>query len=451
MSGRTSQQSGRPTVFSTIFTASCIIFLLTFSPGLTFASQILDLDGVTERALENSHDVKLSSLDIHISRSMQKRAYSLYYPTFNARWNSEYVKDLSGGAPQVTAIGDTIISESTYYHNSLSVAASYNLFDFGSTRKKVFIAKKDVDVKMMVYIRQIRDIKIKVLNLYTDLLTSRKELEAKKELLSLYKELSLTKERLYFAGAISKIEMVDEALSVVKTLEAIDNLELRLKTVLQDLSFYTGEDYDANSVKVQEFEGCEQDYENSFNPEKSPEFRMYALEIEKKKAELDILKRERFPQFGLYSRYVWYGQDRNNYEASVNDIRDRNYFIGISATLPIFEGFKTNAEMEKTALEIERLKVEKQKKLAELINRHAKLNETRVMHIRGLENQKDMLAKVEEKLSMTKRLAEQNVADLIELLNRRIELINQRLELTKTMITKVATIKELQMLSEGVN
>jgi len=427
------------------------VFLLILFSGISFASQTLDLDSLTERALENAHDVKLSRLDVRISRSMQKRAYSLYYPTFNARWNSEYVKDLSGGVSQVTAVGDTIIGENTMYQNSLSVAASYNLFDFGSTGKKVFIAKKDVDVKTMVHIRQIRDIKIKVLNLYTDILINYRELEAKKELLSLYKELSITKERMHSAGMISKIEMVDEALKAVKTLDAIDNLRLKLKAVLQDLSFYTNEKYDADNLRVQAFEDCGENYENNFNPEKSPEFSIYALEIEKKKAELDILKRERFPQFGLYSRYVWYGQDRNNYELSVKDIRDRNFFVGVSATLPIFEGFKTDAETEKAVLEIERLKTEKQKKLAELVNRHAKLDETRRMYIVGLETQRDMLAKVEKKLSMTGRLTEQKIIDLIDLLNQRVELVNQKFEMTKTVITNISAIKELQIISQGVN
>ncbi|MCX5805958.1 MAG: TolC family protein [Proteobacteria bacterium] len=428
-----------------------LLTAITLSPFHIFAAQTLDLEGVTERALKNAHEVKLSGIDIDISQAMKKRAYSLYYPTLSARWNSEYAKDLSGGTPQVTVVGDTIIGDNTKYQSSLSLAASYTLFDFGSTGRKVLIAKKDVDAKRTVFIQQVRDIKIRVLNLYTDLLIVSKELEAKMELLSLYKELSLTKERLYSAGTISKIEVVDEALKAVKTLDAIDNLKLRLKALLQDLSFYTGDSYDADSLRIQEFQGHNEDYANDFNAEKSPEFKIYGLEIEKKKAELDILKREQLPQFGLYSRYVWYGQDRDNYDTSVKDLRERNYYVGISATMPIFEGFKRSADMEKTALEIDRLKIEKQKKLAELANRHAKLDETRRMYMKGIETQKDMLSKVEEKLFMTGRLTEQKVIDWIDLLNQRIELVNQRFELVKAISTKVSTIKELQILSEEIN
>jgi len=455
VSERTSQsrhkRDVRPTVFPTVFTASCIIFLFTLFSNITFAAQILDLERVTELALKNAYDVKLSNIDIDISQAMKKRAYSLYYPTLNVRWNSEYAKDMSGGTSQVTVVGDTIIGDNTRYQNSLSLAASWNLFDFGSTGRKVLIAKKDVDVKKTIFIQQVRDIKIKVLNLYTDLLIVYKELEAKKELLSLYRELSLAKERMYSAGMISRIEVVDEALKAVKTLDAIDMLRLKLKGLLQDLSFYTGDDYDENSLWIEGFEEHEDDYANDFEAEKSPEFKIYSLEIEKKRAELDILKREQLPQFGLYSRYVWYGQNPDNYDASIRDVRERNYYVGISATMPIFEGFKRSSEMQKATLEIDRLKIEKQKKLAELTNRHAKLNETRRMYVKGIETQKDMLTKVERKLTMTGRLTEQKVVDFVDLLNRRIELINQRFELTKAINTRVSTIKELQILSEEIN
>jgi outer membrane protein len=433
--------------FSILF----VINLLILSLGISFAAQTLDLDGVTDLALKNAHEVKLSVIDIDISQAVKRGAYSIYYPTLNARWNSEYAKDLSGGTSQVTVVGDTIIGDNTKYQSSLSLVASYNLFDFGSTGRKVLIAKKDVDAKRTVFIQQVRDIKIKVLNLYTDLLIVYKELETKKELLSLYKELSLTKERLYSAGTISKIEVVDEALKAVKTLDAIDNLKLKLKALLQDLSFYTGDSYDTDSLRIQEFQGHDEDYANHFDAEKSPEFKIYGLEIEKKKAELDIMKREQFPQFGLYSRYVWYGQDRDNYSTSLKDLRERNYYIGISATIPIFEGFKKSAEMEKTTLEIDRLKIEKQKKLAELANRHAKLDETRRVYIKGIETQKDMLTKVEDKLYMTGRLTEQKVVDWVDFLNQRIEMVNQRFELVKTISTKVSAIKELRILSEGIN
>jgi len=427
------------------------VLLLIIIPLTCYPVQTLDFESTVENALKNAHDVRISGLDIQISTSARKKAYSLYYPTLSAKWNSEYVKDLTGGtAQQVTAVGNTVVVENTMYQSLLSVGASYNLFDFGSTGKKVFIANKDVDVKRTVYSQSVRDIKLKVLSLYSELLINSRELETKKELLGLYKELSLTKERLFHAGTISKLEMVDEALKVVKTVDAIENVKLKLKTLLQDISFYTGKKYDGEDILVFDFAGNDEDHRGDFNVEKSPEAKIYNLEIEKKKAELEILKNDRLPQFGLYSSYMWYGSDLNTYGDAMTSIKPRNYFVGISATWPLFEGFKTTADMEKATLEIERLKTEKNKKLAELTNRYTKTDEMRRTGKAGIENQKEMLTKVQANLSMSERLTEQKVTERVDFLNRKVELVNQRFELAKVTITRVSAVKELNILAEEV-
>ncbi|MCX5814997.1 MAG: TolC family protein [Proteobacteria bacterium] len=448
----------RPLLYAIRYTLSAIsrctlyaLSLLIVFPQPALPAQTLDFESVVEEALKNAHDVRISGLDIQISTSARKKAYSLYYPTLSAKWNSEYVKDLTGGtAQQVTAVGNTVVVENTMYQSLLSVAASYNLFDFGSTGKKVLIANKDVDVKRTIHNQSIRDIKLKVLSLYSDMLISFKEFESKKELLALYKELSLTKERLFNAGTISKLEMVDEALKVVKTVDAIENLKLKVKTLLQDISFYTGDKYDAEGLFVSDFAGYDEDFRGDFNAEKSPEAKIYNLEIEKKKAELEVLKNDQLPQFGLYSSYMLYGSDLNRYGDAVTSIKPRNYFVGISATWPLFEGFKTTADMEKATLEIERLKTEKNKKLAELTSRYNKTDEARRTYTGGIENQKEMVTKVQANLSMSERLVEQKVTEWVDFLNRKAELVNQRFELAKAIVTRVSAVKELNILAEEV-
>ncbi len=421
------------------------IFVLIFG-STVYSAQMLDFEEVTDRAVKNAYEVKISGIDVAISKAAKKKAYSLYYPTLNARWNYEYVKDLTDGTAQITSVGNTVFGENTMYQNYFSIAAQYNLFDFGSTNNKVLIAKKEVDVKKNVLSQSIRDIRLKVLNLYTDLLLNYKELESKKELLTLYKELSLTKERLHAAGLISRIEMVDDTMKVVKIIDAIDNLKLKFTSLLGDLSFYTGEGYQSEGLRVSDLKGKD-DYDGGFDPERSPESRIYELEIQKKKAELAILQNDRLPQFGLYSSYVWYASDRSEIDNPFLYTKPRNYFVGISATLPLFEGFKTNADIEKAKLEIDRLKVEKGKKLAELTARHAKLNEAKKTYTNGIENQKDMLDKTEAKLTMTERLTEQKVIEWAELLKQKIELVNQRYELARAIIQRVSAVKELQILS----
>jgi outer membrane protein len=412
------------------------------------AAATLDYDEVIKKALSNTHDIKMSELDIEISRASLKSANSLYYPTVSGRWNTEYAKDLSDSKSQLNVIGNTILVQNTSYSSSFSLIGNYNLFDFGATENKISIARKDVDVKRSVYKQSVRDIKLKVLNNYSELLTSYEELETKKELLPVYKELSLTKERLYEAGKISKIDMVDEAIKTVQIMDDVDNLKLKVRALLDDLSFFTGDQYDSDATQINGFNETGDVFKSSFDLERTPESRMYDLEIEKKKAEIESIKRGLLPQFGIYSSYVWYRNNPDKVLYSARHIKPTNFIVGLSITIPLFEGFKSPAEIEKAKLELERLTIEKSEKLTELSTRHAKLSETYITAVKGVKNQKEILDSVEKNLAMSKRLDEQRTIERTEFLTREIELISQKLELTKTIITKMTNLKESKILSE---
>jgi len=411
------------------------------------AAQTLDLENVLEKAVKNAHEVRMSDIDIRISRSAKREARSIYYPSLGARWNSGYVKDLTGGTAQVTSVGDMILVENTMYQNALSVGVAYDLYDFGAKGKRVFIADRDVDLRKTIYTQSVRNIKLKVLGIYSDLLLVWKELAAKRELLGLYRELSAIRERFFAAGKIARIETVNDALKVVKTLDEIDEIMLKAKELLHELSVCTGESYAIEQLEVRDLSE-EKEEPETFRTDMSPEWKIYELAIEKKKAEIDALERERYPRFALNSNYTWYGQDLNRFNASVEDIRSRNFFVGLSVTMPLFEGFKSSARIEKARLEMERLKVEKEKKVTEFQSRQAKLSDAARLYGFEMKNRQEMLAKTEEKLSMVGRLREQEIAGYQDLLIEKIELVNRRLELSKVHIAKISAVRELKLLTE---
>lgn len=414
------------------------------------ASQALDLDNVLEKAVKHAHDVRMSELDISISQSAKKEARSAYYPSLGARWNSGYVKDLTGGTAQVTSVGDMILVENTMFQNALLVGLAYDLFDFGAKGKRFSIADKDVDLKKTIHVQSLRNIKLKVLGIYSDLLLVWKELATKKELLGLYRELSAVKERLFAAGRITRIEMINDALKVVKTLEEIDEITRKIEELLHELSVYTGEGYASERLEVKDLSE-EKEAPDNFRADLSPEWKIYELAIEKKKAEIEALERERCPRFVLNSNYTWYGQDLNRFHASVEDVRSRNFFVGISVTMPLFDGLKSSARIEKARLEMERLKVEKEKKIAELQSRQAKSSDAVKLYGLEVKNRQKMLAKTEEKFGMVERLKEQDIAAHKDLLLEKIELVSSRLELTKAYITKTSAIRERKLLTEEAN
>jgi len=343
-----------------------------------------------------------------------------------------------------------ILVENTMFQNALSVGLAYDLFDFGAKGKRFSIADKDVDLQKTIYSQSVRNMKLKVLSIYSDLLLAWKELEAKRKLLGLYRELAVVKERLFAAGSITRIEVMNDALKVVKTLEEINDATRRINELLHEMSVYTGEGYAIGRLEVKDL-AEETERPGGLRADMTPEWKMYELAIAKKRAEIEALERERYPRLALNSNYTWYGQDLSRFSASVEDVRSRNFFVGISVTMPLFDGFKSSARTEKARLEMERLKVEKEKKIAELRSRQAKSSDAVKLYGLEVRNRQEALAKAEEKLGMVARLKEQEVAEHKDLLLEKIELVNRNLELEKAHIGKASAARELELLAEGTD
>lgn len=432
-----------------------VLILLVVLPVVTEAASRLDFENVLQAVLRHSYDLRMSAVDIGISHTQLKEARSAYFPTISARFNSQYTKDLTNTtSPQVTAIGETILVQNTFFQDSFSLSASLNLYDFGTRENKVLIAATDIPLKEAIYKQSVRDTKITALQTYRDLLTISSELSSKVQILTLYKDLALTTERLFDAGLASKVDVSDQAIKVVKIVDEIDNLKLKMSTLLQDLTLLTGERYEADNLELNPLPGetGEKDKTDGFDLTASPEHRIYRFALEKKQAESNVLKRELlYPQFSLYSNYILYGQDPSSYKASYGDLKERNFYVGLVATIPLFDGLKNSAQIERAKLEIDRLRIEKEKRLSELSNRCEKLQEETKVLEKAFGNQQAIMVRNEENAAMTARLADRKVVDHAEDLRRQIELVIQKHEMMRARTLKAAAAIELAMLSEDMN
>lgn len=419
-----------------------------------------------QKALQNSFDVKMSKLDIDISRAELKSARADLFPTLYTQLNTEYNNGL-GNQSNINYVGNTVVSSYTQYRNLASIGLSYNLFDFGAINKKVFIAKKDVDQKKVAYDMQIKDLKLKILDLYTKTLESNNEIRTKSQILKVYEEMFHNKERLFQAGTNDKISVMDEAVKIARTQDDIENSKLELKNALNDLTAYTQQKYETKDLEVLDFEEMdipskvvpisnfepfkakvvEDNVDLSFNPQSSLEAKYYDFEIEKKKAEYEMYKRQRFPAFKFYTNYLLYGSDPNNYFSSYSDFRQASLAFGISGTFAFFDGFKNRASREKAALEIKRLQYEKEKKLADLKAEYEKTYASYQTYSEQLTLKKDLLRKVSEKLDALDRMAKNGLIERNDLLISQADLLNQEFELQKNIVDISSKIKAIEIMA----
>lgn len=419
-------------------------------------------------AIDNSFDLKMSQAEIGISRAQLKSVRADWYPTLSLQFNTEYNKDLTDGKGTYAYAGNTMITPFTQFRDMLYLTLSYNLLDFGIQGKKVHIAKQELKQKEISYNMQLKDLKLKILDLYTKAQQYSNSITTKTEILKLYENIFTNKERMFSAGINNKLTVMDEAVKIARTKNDIENSRIELQHTLEDLTYYTKQEYnsekldfknidesnresnlieDSNPANVIKSEIRIDNYDFNFDPNLTDESKYYDLEIDKKKAELSILKRQLLPSFRFYTGYSLYGQNPNNYYSSLQEVGQRSLVIGISSQYVFFDGFKNRANREKTKLEIEKLQIEKEKKLAELDNQYRKLFRSYESYNEELMTNRELLNTVKEKLDAVNRLNSKKLIEQNELFSTKAELLNQEYELEQNIINITSKLEEMKIMS----
>ena len=445
---------------------SLLVFILFFFSTSTSLADTLTYRDTLKKAIDNSFDIKISTIDIDISKAELKSAKADLYPTIFTQVNSEYNNGL-GNTQNVNYVGNTVVSSYTQYRNLAILGLSYNLFDFGAKGQKVKIAKKDIEQKKVMVALQEKDLTLKVLDLYTKILQYNNEIKTKTQILSVYEEMFRAKERLFKAGTADRISVMDEAVKLARTQDDIQSSKLELKKALTDLSSFTFQKYDPNNLEVLDFDDLnidpnfinvsnnnllkaevkQEEIDLTFDPENTLESKYYDYEITKKKTELELYKRQRLPSFKFYTNYLFYGQDPSRYSSAYNDLKQASVAVGISGTYTFFDGFKNKASKEKSTLEIKKIQLEKAKKLTELQTEYEKSFESYQAYIEELTIKKNLLNKVKDKLAAVDRMHKNGFIERNELLKTKAELLNQEFELQKNIVIISSKIKELQVMT----
>lgn len=179
------------------FTRLILIFVFIFLIQIKVNAVTLTYEEVQDSAFKNSFDLKIAALEINISKSQLKAARADRYPTLSLQFNTEYNRDLTDGRSTYAYAGNTMITPYTQFRDMLYMTLSYNLFDFGVTGKKIHIAKQEVEQKKISYNIQLRDLKLKILDLYTKAQQFNNEIQTKSEILRLYETMFNNKERMF--------------------------------------------------------------------------------------------------------------------------------------------------------------------------------------------------------------------------------------------------------------
>ncbi|OGQ92955.1 MAG: hypothetical protein A2464_03155 [Deltaproteobacteria bacterium RIFOXYC2_FULL_48_10] len=412
-------------------------------------AQDLIFSEILTQALVHSYDLKTAGLEKEIRQERLAEAGAMYFPTLSLGFTNEYIHDLGNDAAKTVSVGETLIpgNESTFQH-SLALSGQYLLYDFGVQKLKYGNAERDIVLAQHAVAQRLIDLKIEVLSLFGTGVRLQKKIETWSALLGHRKEVYEFTRRLVASGSRDKPEQGIAAISVADALQNCEALQMEMIGVIEKLAFFTGKSYSLAEVRFMDFPdqaGAAVMADGS----KLPEIRAYDVAIEQKKAEVDIALRHWLPRLSLYSSFRMYGDDRTDFVNSLDSLEEKNAAIGLVVSMNLFNGFSDAAKARRLQKEMEKLKIEKEKKTAEDEQKLNTLARKDVLSEQGLGNAGTYRLTLNDQETMGERLSGQQIIDRISLLQQKEAQMEKHLVLTLAEVERRMNVLQLQMLAEG--
>lgn len=431
-------------------------------------AQELNFNDFLTSAINNSYKLQTSLIDTKITKHGVKEAKSAYYPTLSGYATTERYNDLTDGRSQITAVGNEIFLNRNYYQDMAALGVSYNIFDFGARRKSLDIAKFDDEQKELIFKKDTRDLKLDSVDVYAEALNLYKRKNISEEILELQNNLVEINKRLKKAGEVTEIDVVESEITSSETKTELDEIKNNLAKKLTQVSYYTKQEYNIKDISFLDFpenlitpeinnkfqmdengviklsiEENQFDYNNSF------EAKVYDLEINKKQKEYQIQKKANFPKIRFDTRYNLYGSDSNNFFDGINDISQRSFSFRLSTSFTLFDGFKNINTIHKKKFEVEKLKVEKEREIADLKKKCEQITLDFKNAIVQSENNKRTLELVDKNLTLLKRLNAKGLIAKSECIKKQLELLKKKQVLEENQIRNFAARYKMMVLSES--
>ena len=441
-------------VLSLFICFSLSIYAKTF----TFFSLSKSLESTNPSILSSKLQTLLANEEINAAKSS-------LYPRLSLSANSEYSKKYAN--TRNNYINDESLVSSTGHASSVSLKLNYELYKFGANALNIDAAaykKQSLSYKECV---TLNEAKLRLLELYYNLLDSKDKLNSYSNLKQINKEIYETSKRLYENGDHTKTAMTSSAIRLVEIEDNIASLNKQIKNLLSEISNLSGEDiymedeimpfssedigdkFNQTSVSLkrasQTSQAGETNQTKSLNqaPGISPQTlnlapgslissplptfeqtseakELNALVLSKQSA-LESKKKEYYPAFYLYAKYDFYGDDRDNLRRSWDDTQRNGYRIGLSMVYNLFDGFNREASIESASLELLLAKEQFNEAKRRYEKEARNINDDLRSNLEKLKTTSELTSYSKELLGMEERLNLNSQSDKLSVLESKVK------------------------------
>ena len=340
-----------------IISCFCLISINTFS------QKKWTLEKCIEYAKEHNVDIIKQKIRANIINSDIKIAKGNYFP--DASLNASQNFSLGNSFNVSTGVGQRESSS-----NSFSLSSSLNVFNGFSNKYKLqksYLSKE----KLEADINQIQfDLTLNIINKYLQVLFNKEILKIAKEQVAISQKNFNRLERLYKNALTGKRELleIESTLASDKKEKAVaeNNLANSLITLQELLDVKQIENFDIEEIPIENLNlRSNQISENII--ENNPQIIASKIDLELKNKDIQLSKVNFYPRVNLnysYSSNYFHilGQDDVVFNQQTNQNvpngfftqldNNRTHYIGISATIPIFNRFLTKENYKKSKEEL---------------------------------------------------------------------------------------------------
>lgn len=405
-----------------------LVFLLTTFFRLA-AAETLTLPTVMRQAVRHSYTLKIGQSDLALRRLDLQQAQALYLPTLALRYDLGYLWAL-GDQQQVVTIGDSVsANDLSTWQNSLSLAGSLALSDFGSREKKLEQAGHAVRAAELAQAGQLRLVRQASIDAYVEGLCSQRRVQALLELVDLRKALFRALRRLQAAGIVGRSQLDNAALKLSTEVTKLDDGQIELVRALATVTELTGTNCENEETVFAPLPDLP--VTANFPPlevESLPETQALNEELARLRAERQATLRGMLPSINLYGNYRLYGADRQDLGRTLGDLRRRDATVALTLRWEFFSGFRDLLEVSRIEEQMHRVTLQKEQRIAELDKKIGTLQQTTILRRDGaghLQQRRQNGAKVGTALA---RLRRQGLLDQPATLEGEIAVIEDLLD-----------------------
>lgn len=328
------------------------LFLL-FSPFF-LSAQIYTYDSLYEKILTNSHLIKSEKIKYQLSQVELNLIEANDYPTLSMGFSIENSKTLNKNILSSSVNGSTI-STATAKKAYSSLNLNYNIYDFGKNKNKEKAQENIIFQKKNKVCYEANEIAYKLLKFYSEVHKRQNQNNVLIKILNHYKNIYQYQKKLFKAGEAEQNNIIEYSLKIVDLDFKINNNKKETLFYLHEIEKLLNINFKKNETIIFSSLYSDDTLSHIENNEFSKTFygKMLHSIIKEKMFLVTSKKREYFPSFDFYGVYDFYGEDKDSYSEAFNELTENSYRMGISLKINIFDGFRTQSNIEKAILELQ--------------------------------------------------------------------------------------------------